>query len=260
MSIILVSDTNSSKFINSLASRKQTVTRCSFSDTSDLLNSCQADVVLIDCEANVKKGLKKLREIKQQCPKIPVIFITAESSESLAIDAFRLGAKDYYKKPVNTVQLKKTITNLARIKNHSSENRTPFLYSAGPVSSVYDKINTTIPENLLRAITYIEDNLDKEIHLEMMAHVAGMSKHHFGRVFKKHLEMSPMHFLSFMRVEKAKSILKCTSHSMTFIADTVGFNDLSTFNRTFKNYAGVSPSSFRKTLLMNRAKKKSIKP
>lgn len=248
MAVVLISDTNPAEFVSSLNIKGHAVEVHRFAQAPLGVDSCQAGLILLDCEANVKSGLKKLREIKKFCPSIPVIFITAESSEEIIIEAFRLGAKDFFKKPINTIQLKKTIANLLKIRDKSSEKRTPYLVSSSQSSSLYAKINTAIPDNLLKAIAFMEDNLAEEIDLETLAQKAGMSKHHFSRVFKTHLDMSPMQFLAYLRLERAKWVLKCTAHSITAVANEVGYNDLSNFNRSFKKFYGISPTAYRKAI------------
>src|SRR6185369_16222886 len=56
-------------------------------------------ILIIDCGFDVNCGLSLLYEIKAARPDIMVILVTDSGSENTAVTAFRLGARDYFKKP-----------------------------------------------------------------------------------------------------------------------------------------------------------------
>src|SRR5512139_1909530 len=64
--------------------------------------------------------------------------------------------------------------------------------------------NTT---SLLKAVCFIEENLGEDVTLDGIAGAANMSKYHFTRVFKRQIGMSPMSFVSHLRIERAKQML-----------------------------------------------------
>jgi two-component system NtrC family sensor kinase len=59
----------------------------------------QPDLVLLDLQMPGMSGMDLLREIKAQQLDVPIVLMTAHGSESVAVDAFRLGVKDYLTKP-----------------------------------------------------------------------------------------------------------------------------------------------------------------
>jgi DNA-binding NtrC family response regulator len=59
------------------------------------------EIVVIDCGQNPLKGLNLLKEIKTKRPDIPVIFVTEESSEEIVIKAYKAGAREFFKKPLD---------------------------------------------------------------------------------------------------------------------------------------------------------------
>lgn len=65
------------------------------------------------------------------------------------------------------------------------------------------------------------------------------------RLFARHIERSPIQFLHELRVKRARMWLEATWRSMHEIADASGYADVSTFRRTFKRIAGMSPSEYR---------------
>jgi DNA-binding response OmpR family regulator len=76
-------------------------------------------VLLLDCGFHIKKGLRLLKEIKAANQGVPIIFITETGTEETAIEAFRAGARDYFKKPVNLYEIQDTIASLVKVKKTS---------------------------------------------------------------------------------------------------------------------------------------------
>jgi AraC family transcriptional regulator len=95
-----------------------------------------------------------------------------------------------------------------------------------------------------RAMTYIEDNPDRAISLQELAAAAGLSRFHFGRVFKRHLGLSPARYVERIRIEQAKALIVSAEMSLAHIAQAVGFADQSHFSRRFRFHEGRSPAQF----------------
>jgi AraC family transcriptional regulator len=71
--------------------------------------------------------LRLLKENKNTCPNIPNIFLTDVSYEGVVLRAFRAGARDFFRKPVDVQELKSTVEGLLEAKKASRERRTPFI-------------------------------------------------------------------------------------------------------------------------------------
>jgi len=219
------------------------------SEAFDIIKDRNASLILLDCGFNTAFGLKLLKIIKLIYPTTPVIFLTSESSEELAISAFRAGARDYIKKPFNIFKLQIQINELLRIKRTSKEKRVQFLPDRIKMIEEFKKLVTSEkPINLLNTIIYIEDHLSEDLSLEICAKTAGLSKYHFSRVFKKYIGTSPMQFVKLKRIERAKKLLKEDHLNITEVAYTVGFHNQSHLIGAFKENTGMTPTEFRKTL------------
>lgn len=204
-----------------------------------------ADILLLDSDVNAGRGLSLLHEIKAARPEIMVIFVTAILSEDTAIQAFRQGARDYFRKPLDLLKLKDVIENLLKIKGVSSEKRTHHGSAGTAASGTSVLLLNDTPANLLRSIHYIEKNFTAALTIEQLAEEAGISRFHYCRKFKKHTGMSPMHFVTLMRIERAKGLLG-SSIPVSAVAFKVGFNDLGNFIRSFKKVTGQTPSAYKK--------------
>ena len=249
--ILLVSE-QQTELAAILADGKLDITTSTFSEVPVKLKTEPIRLIILDTDIRIKSGLKELKKIKSKWPDIPIVFITSSSSEEIIIEAFRQGARDFFKKPVNTYQLKKTLGNLLRISNRDQEKRTPMVSRIQEVASPYDRATTDIPVNLLKIIAHMEEHLADEMDLELLAKKAGMSKFHFCRTFKKYLELSPIQFLTHLRMDKAKTLLGCSSRSVSDVAETVGFTDLSNFIKNFKKVIGLTPTGYRKSVRKSR--------
>jgi len=67
-------------------------------DALDQIAACRPDVVLTDMQMPVMDGLELVRRMKRQYPKIPVILVTRQGSEEIAVEALRIGASSYVPK------------------------------------------------------------------------------------------------------------------------------------------------------------------
>lgn len=100
---------------------------------------------------------------------------------------------------------------------------------------------------LKRAVTYIRERYNEEITLEDIASATGFSTKYFCSFFRRMTDKTPIEYLNVYRIEKAARRLLSTDDSVTDIAYSTGFNDLSYFIKTFKAVKGTTPNTYRKT-------------
>ncbi|MBR5313878.1 MAG: AraC family transcriptional regulator [Clostridia bacterium] len=98
---------------------------------------------------------------------------------------------------------------------------------------------------LKKVLSFIRENYDKPITLEMIASEVNMSPKYLGSFFKSMTEKTPIDYLIEYRIEKAARKLRLSDMSVTDIAYSCGFSDLSYFIKTFKSIKGSSPGKFR---------------
>lgn len=105
-----------------------------------------------------------------------------------------------------------------------------------------------LPTFTLRKImATLEARLDHEFQLSDLAKIAGMSKSHFSRTFKKTTGLSPSQHFIRMRMAKARQLLRETEMSMIEIALEVGYSSPSHFAQVFRREVGVPPTDYRWT-------------
>lgn len=114
------------------------------------------------------------------------------------------------------------------------------------VSRVYSpSLNEENVGRIDRIKTWIVDNLDQTITLEAVARQARMTPKSFSRFFKKNTGKTLIHYVNELRVGFACQALLQSDASVSEICYAAGFNNLSNFNRRFRETRGVSPREFR---------------
>ena len=98
---------------------------------------------------------------------------------------------------------------------------------------------------VIEAIRLVESDAARPLELKEMAAVAGMSKYHFLRVFRRLTGMTPHQYLISARLRRAALALTSSRGPVIAIALDAGFGDLSTFNKTFRAVFGLTPTQYR---------------
>ena len=97
-----------------------------------------------------------------------------------------------------------------------------------------------------KVLTKIRNDYSKPLTLDDLAEEAQLNKQYFCRAFRQATGKTPIDYLNYYRIECAAEQLSLSYVSITEIALSCGFNDLSYFNRLFKRSKGVTPSNYRK--------------
>ncbi len=98
---------------------------------------------------------------------------------------------------------------------------------------------------VVEAIRLVESDARRPLQLKEMAAIAGMSKYHFLRVFRRLTGVTPHQYLISARLRRAALALASSRRPVITIAFDSGFGDLSTFNKTFRAAFGLTPTQYR---------------
>jgi AraC family transcriptional regulator len=98
---------------------------------------------------------------------------------------------------------------------------------------------------LLEVKRFIEENYTQELSLEQLAQVAGISRFHFAREFKKMTGASPHQYLLKLRIQHAKALLQNSEVPLIEVGLQSGFSHQSHFTRLFRRFTGTTPQSYR---------------
>ncbi|AZS76835.1 AraC family transcriptional regulator [Streptomyces lydicus] len=96
-------------------------------------------------------------------------------------------------------------------------------------------------------LTWLQDNLARELTLADIAVRADMSTRTLIRRFREQTGTTPLQWLHRARVRQAQHLLETTTHSVERIGAQVGFGSPTAFRDRFKRTTGVSPQTYRRT-------------
>ena len=207
----------------------------------------EIDLIILDCGFDARLGLRLLEDFKARFSSVPILFVTEQSSEEIILRAFKLGARDFFQKPLSVFNVRHTTIELLKAKRERLEHLRIPTESEQPGNGALCQVGVLQPA-IMKVVCHIESNYQKAISLDLMASLASMSKYHFVRLFRREAGMSPVRYLKFVRIQRAKELLKRGDLSVLSAAHRVGFQDVSNFNKNFKNIEGCTPSQYRARL------------
>ena len=95
---------------------------------------------------------------------------------------------------------------------------------------------------------FIMSDLTRNLSLDDLAGVAGVSPFHFARAFKQATGLSPLQYVLEQRLSSAREALATSKSSLADIAYDVGFSSQAHMTDVFKKRLGVTPGRYRKQL------------
>lgn len=101
----------------------------------------------------------------------------------------------------------------------------------------------------LTLLRRVRDRIDRDfaepLNVEGLARGVHMSAGHLSREFRRAYGESPYSYFMTRRIERAMTLLRCTTRSVTEICFDVGYGSLGTFSSRFAELVGMSPSAYR---------------
>lgn len=195
--------------------------------TSQICDEVKPDIALLDIEMPGMNGIELAKYIKEKYANCIIIFITAYDRFDYAIEAMHIKAFDYLLKPWKEEKLFELI-NLAMESVRSMQK------TDGIVHSQKDVIKD-----------YIDRNYKKDISAKDVAGILGYSDVYFSKVFKQLFDDNFINYLTKIRIDRAKVLLKDVSFNIKEIGKSVGYADSNYFTKVFKRSIGMSPSEYR---------------
>ncbi|MEW9049992.1 MAG: AraC family transcriptional regulator [Neobacillus sp.] len=108
-----------------------------------------------------------------------------------------------------------------------------------------EKANEGFSLQITKALSFIQTHYHEPITLDEIAAVSGFSRYYFIKQFQQQLNMTPVQYLTKIRIQKAAELLRLTNSTVTDIAAQVGYANANYFNKVFRKAVGVSAGKFR---------------
>lgn len=201
--------------------------------------------VCFDIDYPDRHGLELLQKTKSSFPSLPVLFITLQHSEALAVWAFRSRVLDYLVKPIARRELQRSLQALRRMSDvcPTQRGRKPldFLADIPPEVPHRSRVNDV---SLMPAVYFVKQKFRERIRSEDVAAACEMSTFRFSRAFHETFGLTFQDYVLRYRILEACRLLRHPEASVTKVAYSVGFNDASYFSRAFRRFIGTSPSAY----------------
>jgi DNA-binding response OmpR family regulator len=232
------------KFICSIFADRYQITEAeNGKEGLQLARSTAPDLIISDIMMPELDGINLCRALKQKekTSHIPIILLTARSSNVFQVEGFHSGADAYVTKPFQPSVLKAQVTSMLDARLRLRE------YFSRKVTLQPSDIEITSEDEqfIKNAIQVIEDNLDKE-HLgkEFLAQAMAMSPSSLYRKVKSTTDLSINAFIRSIRLRRAAQLIQNTQYNISEVSYQVGFNDLKYFRKCFRKQFGKNPSEF----------------
>ncbi|WP_396152838.1 response regulator [Flavobacterium sp.] len=172
---------------------------------------------------------------------VPVILLTAKTSEEAHLEALKSTADAFLTKPFNHNIVKATVQQLI-----SERKKLQQRYSQELILKPVDIVINSVDEKFLKKLQTILDTqlANADFTAEEFATQIGISRMQLHRKLKSLLGVSATEFIRNERLKNAAELLKKGNGNISEIAYSVGFNEISYFSKCFKDYFGCSPTEY----------------
>jgi DNA-binding response OmpR family regulator len=201
------------------------------------------DLIISDVIMPVSGGFELCEKIKNnpQTSHIPVILLTARSSESYELEGLRNGADDYITKPFSLPVLKARVKNIIEARQKIKDKFYGDL-NFEPKNVASNQLDKGFMNQL---ITAIEANLsDENFNPDILAEQLHVSRSQLYKKVKGLTGLSVSIFTRNIRLRKAAILLKSNTLTISEVAYQVGFSDPGYFTKCFREMYSKSPSEY----------------
>ncbi|MEH7415514.1 response regulator [Neobacillus drentensis] len=201
----------------------------------DWIKNHNVDLIISDIRMPIMDGLSFVKELSYLNKKQDVVVISVHDEFQFVQQALRTGVTDYLLKPVEETELKACLEKWLDRQAKDIEIK---------------KVDESLPSSTIdRVLQYLEKTPLDQITLKDAAESVHMNPSYLSQLFKQQLNKKFVDYLTELRIEESKRLLRNTTLRMSEIAERVGYADLAYFSNNFKRITGCSPSEFRKSAI-----------
>lgn len=210
----------------------------------DIIKEEDIDLVVSDIMMPVMDGIEFCKEVKNnfETCHIPVLLLTAKTSEADRANAYESGADSYLCKPFNLTVLHARINNLLKARERTNRD-----FKKQLVFEAKELNYTSIDEEFLqKAIDCVHRHLDDpEYDQAQFVEDMGTSR---STLFRKMKSLTGLSYVSFIRNVRLKAACQIMEEKknvrISELAYAVGFNDPRYFSTCFKKEFGMQPREY----------------
>ncbi len=210
------------------------------------LKNEQPDLIITDLMMPGIDGLDFIQQVKQNkhTMHIPLIILSAKSSEEERIEGLESGADVYISKPFSIAYLQATINRLLEnrtlLKEYYNSSASAYSYSSGKL------ISKESQEFIETVIQLIDKNLsDADYTPEVLAEQLNISQRNLYRKFENAQLPTPKEYIKTYKINAAARLLTTTGMTIQEIIYATGFNTRSQFYTEFRKHFNQTPKDYR---------------
>jgi signal transduction histidine kinase/ligand-binding sensor domain-containing protein/DNA-binding response OmpR family regulator len=201
------------------------------------------DIIVSDVMMPVMDGIELCKKIKSdtRTSHIPLVLLTAKSTEEQILTGIQTGADDYITKPFNFEILLSKIKNIINRREKIRQTFSKHIeIKPGEITF------TPLDEQLIqKAMALVETNLSNaDFSVEELSRELGMSRVHLYKKLLAITGKSPIEFIRIVRLKVAAQLLSKSQLTISEIAYKVGFNNPKYFSKYFKEEYNMLPSQY----------------
>jgi signal transduction histidine kinase/DNA-binding response OmpR family regulator/ligand-binding sensor domain-containing protein len=201
------------------------------------------DLIISDVHMQETNGIELCKQVKENesLNHIPVILLTASTSDEIKLKGVEGGADHYITKPFDNKLLQARVTNL--IKSRNTLQR--YFYNEITLNKNSQRISKEYKDFLEKCIAIVESHLDDDsFSVKTLMAEMGMSHSNLFRKVKSVSGQSVNIFIRFIRLRKAAEMFINTNCNVNETAVMVGINDIKYFREQFNKLFGMNPSEY----------------
>ncbi len=210
------------------------------------------DIIISDVMMPQMDGFEFCRLVKTdiRTSHIPVILLTARSTQTDHVSGLETGANIYMTKPFSTKVLELNVRNLLLAREQwrrlfMQQLNTPTTATATAPVPKEPAVNSIEQEFLHQVVRIVEENLDnQEFGVDMLSRKVAMSAPILYKKIKAVSNMSVNDFIKSIRLKRAAELLREKQLNVFEVAQAVGYNDRKYFSKEFKKQFGKTPSEY----------------
>ncbi|HZH62669.1 MAG TPA: AraC family transcriptional regulator [Metabacillus sp.] len=239
--------------------------QCVVEAEQDMIQMKKGDIILLD--ANVPHRLLVQKGSPCRMLNIEFTFIPKKGSfpsikelteHSVNLDRF-LRLKQPYVVVKDPNEIYHSLKNLVLELDNRGSTQEPMMYllfsqlliqlarmivekAENDCSDQHQQVNIYVK----KAVNYLHQNYDRDIQVKDVALTVSLHPGYLHRIFKQQMNCTIMDYLTKLRIQKAKMLLKETEIPVIEISQYIGVNSRQYFSMLFKKYTGQTPNGYRK--------------
>lgn len=213
-----------------------------------LIQELSPTIVIIDIQMPGFNGLDVIKKLQHDHHKQRFIIISGYSQFEYAQKAIHYGVSDYLLKPIMTDEMEYAILKAVNALRGSPVMSNPEdmdelerrLYEIRQKNESYSRL-------VKKAVEYVDLNVEKNNMLKEICEELVISTGHFSKCFKREIGIGFVSYVTMVKMEQAKKLLKDPKKRINEVATMLGYQDYAYFFQVFKKQFGYAPSEVKGT-------------